>query len=850
MPAPPIPADETERLAALHELDILDTAREPEFDALVRIAAQLAGCPIAAITLVDADRRWVKANVGTIAPQIPRAHAFCSHGILEPAPLVVPDAQADERFVDNPLVTGPPGIRYYAGHPIEHRGFRIGMLCVIDLAPRRLASAQRAALEQSLADLSGVASALVGHRLSGRRLDAHAELMRRLAREVPGLLYQFRVDAQGRGSMPFASEAIRTIFGVSPEDVREDAKVVYEKLDPGDRRRVEESVARSARTLEVWHDQYRVRMPGGGEQWHEGHATPQRQPDGSTLWHGYIWNTTARKATEAALLRSREQAALAIEAAGVGIGLLEPADDMLMLDEFACRLYGLGAGPTVVTLSRWFERFEPGDRLRCEPQLMQAVAQREPCALDFRVVPGAGRLRHIEFHLRPIVGDGVPGVLVCASRDVTERHEAERLQRIADAASQADQAKTQFLARVSHELRTPLNAIVGFARLLQTEPAVRQSPATGARVRHIMSAGDHLLALINDLLELTRVESSDEQLQPEPLALADCIARALALLEPARRTRRLRLRSDLPQRSPWVLANRRRLEQCLINLLSNAVNFNRIGGTISLATDTAGGLVHLHVRDTGPGMTPDQVGRLFEPFNRLGAERTRVQGSGLGLAITKRLVEQMGGQLTVSSVIGAGSQFSIALPVADPAGAPAPPAVPSAAQPSAGTSGAAPTDAVAPPPEPPSTVVAPGGRTVLYVEDNALNRLVMKGYFALWPQLRLVLVEDGAACLAAAAAVCPDLVLVDLHLPDGSGLDLLPRIRAIAGLAATPAIAVSADAMAEDIAVARRAGFDDYWTKPLDVDRVGEALQRVLGIALPSPPGAAAGWPPAGEAAG
>ena len=395
--------------------------------------------------------------------------------------------------------------------------------------------------------------------------------------------------------------------------------------------------------------------------------------------------------------------------------------------------------------------------------------------------------------------------------DVTQRRAMEDALAERQAAEQASRAKSEFLARVSHELRTPLNGILGFTQLLLAQQADNLRDDQRQRLAVVHNAGQGLLGLINDVLDITSIEMGQLSLHLQPLALAEAVERALQAVEAQAQDAGVALLRP-PDTGLRVLADDRRLHQVLLNLLSNAIKYNQRGGRVTLAlrpvTGDAGGVdrVGIAVTDDGPGLTAEQQRHLFEPFNRLGAERGGTEGTGLGLAISQQLAALMGGRLQVCSLPGAGATFELLLPRAGLTVA---------------TPSPAPIEGGAPAPLPTR------GR-VLYVEDNPVNALLMEAIVGLRPGVQLQVAGSVAQGLAAALADPPDLLLLDMHLPDGDGASLLQALRAHPRLAQVPAVAVSAAAQADDLARAREVGFTAYWTKPVVVDDVLAGLDALL----------------------
>lgn len=393
------------------------------------------------------------------------------------------------------------------------------------------------------------------------------------------------------------------------------------------------------------------------------------------------------------------------------------------------------------------------------------------------------------------------------STDITDRKRAEAAARAArDEAERADRAKSEFLSRMSHELRTPLNAILGFGQLLERSPLDADAAQGVAR---ILGAGRHLLALIDEVLEISRIEAGHQEVVVAPIPACAPLEDALQLARPLAASRGIALGCDLHGGLlRHVLADHQRLEQALLNLLANAIKYNRDDGVVSVSIRSSATSLRYVVSDTGPGIATEDLERLFVPFERLGAERTETEGTGLGLALSRALVEAMGGSVGVQHTApGEGSAFYVEVPTTDRPVAAAPLVE-----------------------RPARSPAAPLGRgTVLYVEDARSNTELVERVLAVHPEVALETATTGAAALAVIAAAVPDVVLLDLHLPDMSGLELLRRLRAAPETEAIPVVVLSADAIPANIERIQNEQISAYLTKPLDIDRLLDTLRPLLG---------------------
>ncbi|MEI7443404.1 MAG: ATP-binding protein [Burkholderiales bacterium] len=926
MLTPPVLPDERQRLEVLRGLGVLDAPPDPALDELTRWASEVTDTPIALLSLIEEHRQWFRSRVGLDRTETPREQAFCAHAIAQPGPFVVEDAHADPRFADNPLVTGEPGIRFYAGIPLHVGGCAIGTLCVIDRRPRRLderALAQLGRIGALAADRLArqrdqAAAVLSGARLAdflgatgdwfwetaGLRVSWVSDNVRRVLGIEPAayaghLVIEGMVDdladarelnhqalAAIRAQVPFrdltvrrkAADGMRLVVksGVPVRDetgrfvgyrgVSRDVTAVqaaregvafserrlaeaieaidepYVMTDPAGRivltnargrelnlapgepvpedwdelvlRQISEGVIESARGREAeWLAERTVRRgsnPGPIAVRRGGRDFLLRDvvlSDGSCVTAGQ--DVTAIRAEHRAALDAASRLALALSTAGLTIWECD-------FDTKALRLIGElppeDAGTvTASSIDDWLARVADEDRARIETGLADVWnARRDVLRDELTLHSPDGPLRiAISVALERATPER-PRRLVAVRRDVTALRRAEEAARLKSAADLANRAKSEFLSRVGHELRTPLNAIRGLAQVMQREAGDATSPRH-AMIGHVLTASEHLAALLDDLLDMAQVESGRLSIRSEPVAVAAIVRDCLRMIAPQAAGHGIALEAGRIPDGMRVMADSTRLRQILLNLASNAVKYNRPQGRVRIEAegDPGDGFAQISVTDTGPGLTREEIARVFKPFERLArADGLPTEGLGLGLSIAQGLAQAMGGSIVVDSDPGRGTTFTVHLPAA--------------------AAGAADEPALAGP----QARIARGDppRRVLYVEDNRLNGLLMTQIARQVPGVSLRVVESGEEALETIATFGPDLLLLDQDLPGIDGHEVFRRLRTDPRWARLPVVLVSADANSESIARARELGFDDYWVKPLDVGRVIGALGGAPGL--------------------
>jgi signal transduction histidine kinase/ActR/RegA family two-component response regulator len=376
-------------------------------------------------------------------------------------------------------------------------------------------------------------------------------------------------------------------------------------------------------------------------------------------------------------------------------------------------------------------------------------------------------------------------------------------------AEKANLAKSDFLSSMSHELRSPLNAILGFAQLMESASPAPTAAQTES-IAQILQAGWYLLKLIDEILDLATIESGNASPSTEAVSLSEILVECQTMMEPRARQSGIRVTFPSFEAPIYVWADRTRLKQIVINLLSNAIKYNKEQGTVVVDCSVSDpGRVRFCVRDTGEGLSPEKLAQLFQPFNRLGQGASGVVGTGIGLVVTKRLVELMDGSINVSSTVGVGSAFCCDLPVAEP------------------PQFAARDDEDLAPHQPEAKSVTPV-RTLLYVEDNPANLVLVERLIARRPDLRLLSAINGTLGIELARAHRPHVILMDINLPGISGIKALSRLREDAATAHIPVVALSANAMPHDIAKGVEVGFFGYLTKPIKIEDFTKMLDAAL----------------------
>ncbi len=568
---------------------------------------------------------------------------------------------------------------------------------------------------------------------------------------------------------------------------------------------------------EVWQGEVCNRHKGGGYYWVAATIVPFVNAQGKPVQYISIrTDITRRKEIESMMVEQGRFLAVMTDALGEGVYALDDEGFCTFINPEGERILGWPAeqlkGKQIHDIIH-HSRADGSHMPQAECPIMLATSAGESYKSDSEVfIHRDGNPIPVSASSVPMIEDGtiIGSVTVFSDiRGIKQREQA--LLEASQKADKANRAKSEFLSSMSHELRTPLNAILGFGQLLEYEEGLSSDQVEN--VQEILRAGNHLLALINEVLDLAKIESGRIDLSLEPVELQPVIEESLALVAPLAQRSGIACQ-QLGISHAVVRADRTRLKQVLLNLLSNGVKYNREQGELSVAVEQQHDWVVIRVTDTGPGIAEERLQELFEPFNRLDAEHSEVEGTGIGLTITRRIVELMGGRIDVESALGRGSSFSITLPEET---------LPeeTLSEYSASDAGQAALQAPA----------EPGGEalhTVLYIEDNPANIRLVAQILASQRHIKLITAHLPELGIELAAAHRPELILLDINMPGMDGYQVLEQLSTMPETADTPVVAISANAMEGDIRRGLANGFKAYLTKPIVVPEFLATVQAAL----------------------
>ena len=794
--------DDTEirRLTVLRALELLDTAPEPHFDAVCSLAQKFFSVPTVLISLVEEDRQWFKAKCGFEATGTSKSVSFCAHAIQSDDVFVIEDATRDIRFADNPIVTGAPFIRFYAGAPLViEPGIRLGTICLIDYAPRHLAEDER----QQLAEFATIVVAqLRQHSLNversrnEQRAQSSEALYSTLAASLPQLIW---VEKRRDAEILFTNEQFRSF---SAHDSTAGAPTTI-RHHPSDYARVSKQYEAARTAGKPFEYECRLLRFDDEYIWHKVVSKPL-----FVSGRVHAWMITALDVNAILTKRQKIQEAtnllnIALEAAGAARWDFDPQTKTLTLSPEAARMHGIVTGETIeMDLFRWRDLINSNNGDAIEQLLLASVEDGAKLASEFRIASLDGSSKWLNSFGRTYsdVGTGkrhVAGLIF----DVTERKLAEgklvaansEAQRARQEAEKANAAKGEFLARMSHEIRTPLNCIIGFTDILLEN--YKDSSLT-RRLTLIQDAGELLLTVVNDILDFSVMEADAIRMNLVSTCPRGVVKSVVDMLAGLAERKSIAIEYQIDPVTPErVIADEKRLRQVLLNLLGNSVKFTEEGSiSLKLTCDEmfdGAARLRFAVKDSGIGIAPEHQARVFLRFDQVdGSIARRFGGTGLGLTICKQIVDAMGGEIGLESQLGIGSEFwfTVNVPIALPD---------------------RPTD------QKPTT---PAGKRaplrLLLAEDLEVNQELIKAVLESLGH-RVDIASNGAKAVEMVKANRYDIVLMDVQMPVVDGIAATRSIRASTHSSHDiPIIAMTANVLPDQVQSLKKAGMDDHVGKP------------------------------------
>ncbi|MBE9030188.1 PAS domain-containing protein [filamentous cyanobacterium LEGE 11480] len=707
---------------------------------------------------------------------------------------------------------------------------------------RHQTTAALAQLNQDLEQLNQDLEQRVEERSAA--LQASQMQFQQFAENLPGMVYRYIIDNDGSGRFSYINQGIEAIYEVDREAIMANPRSLWNSAHPADRPMVKRQIAEAIQNLTPCYVEHRLVTPSG-QKWIKSISHPIQQPNGEIWLDGVVFDISDRKASEAALEESRQKYYSLIQSVhGIVWEYDLDSRKFTFISDKVEALSGYSTERWLGETDFWVNHIYIEDREAVTAKAQAGVQNNATFSVEYRFVAADGALIWMyELSTPHCDRDGNPNKLIGISIDISERKAIElQLQLLNQELLQATRLKDDFLANMSHELRTPLNAILGMSEGIQEQIFGPLNDRQLRAVQVIEQSGNHLLALINDILDVAKIESGQVVLEVTPVNIMQLGKSSLAFIKEQALKKHIQLTispTNPPYNDELILVDERRIRQVLLNLLNNAVKFTPKNGTIKLEITgrsprpELGGRdgIQMAVRDTGIGIAPEHIDKLFKPFIQIDSKLSRqYHGTGLGLALVKRIVELHGGEVGLTTALGVGSCFTISLPwrtialteqnaTKQPLTSPSEAAAHSAAVQSAAASC---NFALAPNPNPGTAPL------ILLAEDNAVNTqlisdyLISKGY-------RLLTAETGQAAVDQMQMTLPDLILMDIQMPVMKGFEAIQQIRGMTHGGQLPIIALTALAMQGDREKCLAAGANAYLAKPVSLKQLVTLIQQFLG---------------------
>ncbi len=514
-----------------------------------------------------------------------------------------------------------------------------------------------------------------------------------------------------------------------------------------------------------------------------------------------------RSFIEKTLFDSEERLRLSQQIANIATWEWDVEQDNMFWSARAAEAFGHPGSVTETSSERFYRNIIDEDKVRVRATIDEAVSTRGECNTEFRVLLSSGEIRWLQIMAHSSNDTENSTKLLGVVQDITDRKRAQlELINAKDVSEKANRAKSEFLTSMSHEVRTPLNSILGFAQLLEMDvPEDRQSLLN--TVAEIRGAGQELLTLINNVLDISKLETGSQQFNMQSVHLNDVILDAIAMLENQLQQKQLHMLFDSEAYDDiYVFADFDRLYQVMINLVSNAIKYNDTDGQVRITVKTDdNGMVDIDVSDTGAGIPEDKHDRVFQPFGILNEHVEETEGTGIGLAISKKIIDSMNGTIRFSSEPGSGTTFTVSLRAASADAARSTPHVTNDIDDDAEL----------------------GVCNIVYIEDNPINIRVMEQIMSCWPQVTLYTATSAEHGIELVRTRQPDVIMLDILMPEIDGFEALRRLKAMPESSNIPVMAVSADASPETIQRGVSSGFDHYLTKPVDINKLYSVLVQM-----------------------